>query len=293
MATMNDDSQSSVIVPDSDQHIVDVLIEERAVELKETAAWPLVRAVFYPLLGYRKAVAMADAIGTLTSGREAMDWAERFLNMSIEVTGRESIPKDGPCIITANHPGGIADGVAVWQALKEHRPDMAFYANRDAIRINPHLIDHVIPVEWREKFRSRDKTRETLVQTRKALEEGRCVVIFPAGRMSVWSWQDLTLRETDWMPSAAGLVLKYKVPVIPLGVRQRMSTLFYTLGQIHSELKHMTVFHELLAKKKAHYKLVLGEAIEASALPETDRQATAQLKALSESLAGRINPEGK
>ena len=127
------------------------------------------------------------------------------------------------------------------------------------------------------------------MQTRKAIEDGRCVVIFPAGKMSVWDWRELTLREADWMPTAAGLALKYKVPVIPLGVRQRMSILFYALGQIHSELKHMTVFHELLAKKGAHYQLRFGDLMDHDQLPPSDAEATAFLKAQSEILAGRIS----
>ena len=179
--------------------------------------------------------------------------------------------------------------IAVWQAIKSRRPDMTFYANRDAIRVNPSLIDHIIPVEWRPEHRSREKTRETLIQTRAAIEAGRCVIIFPAGKMSVWNWRHLTLRETDWMSTAAGLALKYKIPVIPLGVRQRMSILFYALGQIHTELKHMTVFHELLAKKDAQYQLTFTDRIEADNLPETDKEATAYLKQLSEVLAGRMN----
>lgn len=269
-------------------YIVDQLIEERAVRLRQTAIWPLIRAVVYPILGYDKAVSMADALAGL-SGEGTMDWSRDFLDMSVDVSGDDALPETGPCFITANHPGGIADGIAVWQAIKARRADMVFYANRDAIRVNPELADHIIPVEWRPEHRSREKTRETLVQTRKAIEDGRCVVIFPAGKMSVWDWRELTLREADWMPTAAGLALKYKVPVIPLGIRQRMSILFYALGQIHAELKHMTVFHELLAKKGAHYQLRFGDFLEVDQLPTSDTDATVLLKAQSEILAGRIN----
>ena len=106
--------------------------------------------------------------------------------------------------------------------------------------------------------------------------------------MSVWNWSHLTLREADWMPTAAGLALKYKTPVIPLGVRQRMSILFYALGQVHAELKHMTVFHELLAKQGAHYDLQFGERMDHGDLPQSDVEATAFLKQSSEILAGRI-----
>ena len=47
-------------------HIVDELIEDRAPRLIDTPIWPLVKAVGYPMLGYRRAVAMADAIAALS-----------------------------------------------------------------------------------------------------------------------------------------------------------------------------------------------------------------------------------
>lgn len=266
-------------------HIVDQLIEERAVRLRTNpVAWPLVRALAYPALGYRKAVALADRMAPL-DGVAAMDWAEQFLDMAVTADGMAHVPQTGPCVVTANHPGGIADGVAVWQALKARRPDMVFFANRDAVRVCAGLADIVIPVEWRPSERSREKTRETLRQSIDAFRAGRCVVVFPAGRMSKWDWRTRSLREQAWQPTAVGLARKYDAPVVPLGVRQRMSLAFYGLGLIHEELKHMTVFHELLAKRSARYRLKFAPALAPSDLPDDDLAASTALKGMSEALA--------
>lgn len=274
--------------PEDGLHIVDRLIEERAVRLRKSPVWPLVRAVFYPLLGYRKAVQVADAIAHL-SGREALDWAENFLSMQVKVHGLDRIPESGACVIAANHPGGIADGIAVWQAIKAKRPDTVFFANLDAIRVCPGLADFVIPVEWRVTARSRQKTRDTLRLAVTAFKEGRCVVVFPAGRMSVWSWKRWRLVEQSWMPTAVGLAKKFDAPVLPLGIRQRMSLAFYALGQVHEELKHMTVFHELLAKRGARYCMAFGEPLGPNAdLPRGEAEATQVLRARTEDLAGRV-----
>ena len=44
-------------------HIVDQLIEERAVRLSANPRlWPWVKRIFYPLLGYRRACEIADAL---------------------------------------------------------------------------------------------------------------------------------------------------------------------------------------------------------------------------------------
>ena len=266
-------------------HIVDQPIEERAVRLSANPRlWPWVKRIFYPLLGYRRACEIADALAD-KSGREAMDWAQDFLSMRTVETGIEHVPETGPCVITANHPGGIADGIAVWQALKARRPDMVFFANRDAIRVCEGLADVVIPVEWREAHRNREKTRDTLKRAITAFQEGRCIVVFPAGRMSAWDWRSLSLQDSDWQPTALSLARKYRTPVVSLGVRQRMSLWFYSLGLIHEELRHMTVFHELLAKKGARYRLLFGAPMDPLELAGDEQTASETLRRCSQGLA--------
>jgi len=266
-------------------HIVDQLIEERATRLRaNTVLWPWVKRIFYPLLGYRRAADIADRLAPL-SGAQAMDWSEDFLGLRVRASGLTAVPECGPCVIVANHPGGIADGIALWSVLKQRRPDMTFFANRDAIRVSEGLSDLVIPVEWRAGARSRDKTRETLRAAVEAFRAERCVVIFPAGRMAAWDWRRFRLVEQSWAPTAVSLARKFDAPVIPLGMKQRMSLMFYGLGQIHDELKHMTVFHELLAKKGALYRLNFADAVSSASLPEDDADASEALRVMTETLA--------
>lgn len=269
----------------SQAHVVDQLIEERAVRLSANPwLWPWIKRIFYPSLGYRRARQIADALAD-KSGREAMDWAQDFLSMTTLDAGIDHVPETGPCVITANHPGGISDGIAVWQALKARRPDMVFFANRDAIRVCEGLADVVIPVEWREGHRNREKTRDTLKRAITAFQAGRCVVVFPAGRMSAWDWRSLSLQDSDWQPTAVSLARKFKAPIISLGVRQRMSLWFYGLGLIHEELRHMTVFHELLAKRGARYRLLFGAPMDPLELAGDEQTASEILRLCSQGLA--------
>ena len=70
------------------QHIVDVLIAERAPRLAASPAWPLARPLLYRLLNYRTARTMADAVGPL-GGREALDYVARLLEVQVEVRGHD------------------------------------------------------------------------------------------------------------------------------------------------------------------------------------------------------------
>lgn len=269
------------------KHIVDVLIEERAPRLmRRPRLWRAIQSIIYPALGYRRAVALADEIAP-RPGRSAMDWTESFLDLRVQTWGLEAIPATGACVIVANHPGGIADGIAVWAALKQHRPDLCFFANRDALRVCPGLEDIVLPVEWRTQSRRRDSTRETLRAALSAFRDGRCIVIFPAGRMAEWSWKRWGLIEKPWMPTAISLARRFDAPVIPMGVRQRMPFLYYALAQFSDELKDMTVFQGFMDKRKARYRLTFGSTIDPASLPASESEATAFLRDVCEGLAWR------
>ena len=140
---------------------MDVLIEERCPKLRASPAWPVVRPVLYSMLGYNKARRMADEIVEL-NGRESFDRLSRQLAFDLSVEGIDRMPREGRMIIAANHPTGLADGVAVWDLLKRVREDIIFFANADAIRVNPKFEDVIIPVEWVMEKRSPAKARETL-----------------------------------------------------------------------------------------------------------------------------------
>jgi putative hemolysin len=270
---------------DMSRHIVDRLIEERAPKLRQRErVWSAVKAIGFPALGYKKAVAIADAIAD-RSGTDTLQWVSDYLFLRPVPENIEVVPETGGCVIIANHPGGIADGVAVWDALRERRPDVCFFANRDALRVSPGLSDLIIPVEWRQNHRSRENARETLRAALDAFKSGRCVVIFPAGRMAEWEWKRWKLVEKPWMPTAVSFARRFGQPIIPLGVRQRMPVLYYALAQIHDELKDMTVFQGFIGKKGAHYPLRFGEPIDPKSLPENEAAATQIIREQCETLA--------
>jgi putative hemolysin len=261
-------------------HIIDVLIAERAPKLAASPAWPLLRPPLYSFLDYAKARRMADAIQPLP-GRAALEHVSKLLGVRVAAAGLEQIPRTGRLIVVCNHPTGIADGIAVYDALKAVRPELCFYANSDAHRVSPGLSEVLIPVEWVAAKRTRERTRETLLLTRQALEAERCLVIFPSGRLARRQ-PDGRLADPPWAPSAVSLARKYGAPIVPLHVAGPWSGLFHFFNRFSSELRDVTLFHELLNKQGRAFTLTAGRPVGPEALDGEPTEAIARLKAFTE-----------
>ncbi len=214
---------------------------------------------------------MADQIASL-NGFEAFSHVARLLSLRIEAAGLEYIPKRGRLMVIANHPTGLADGVAVFDALKAHRPDLMFMANADALRVVPKGQDIIIPVEWVLEKRTRKTARDTLRGIKAAMEEERCVVIFPAGKLAQLTLSGL--KDAPWQSSAASLARKFNAPVVPLHIEGRNSALYYLFCLLNDELRDITLFNELLNKAGHLFSLEFGPVIPAEQLPKSAVQAS-------------------
>ena len=263
-------------------HVVDLLIEERAPKLAGSPLWPIVRPLLYAMLDYGKARRMADAIAPLP-GRAALDFCSDLLALKVEAHGLDQLPRQGRLILICNHPTGIADGVAVFDAIRHIRPDVMFYANADAHRVCPGFDEVLIPVEWVEEKRTREKARQTLTMTRLAMDAERPLVVFPAGRIARRR-QDGTLSDPVWAPTALSIARKYDAPIAPVHLSGPWSTLFHFFNRFSGELRDITIFHELLNKRGGHYRMTVGPIIPADAVPHDAADATLRLKAYIETL---------
>ena len=256
-------------------HIVDQLIAERGQTIVRSALWPLYRPALYKMLHYHEAVRMADAVAEM-SGLDCFGHVSQLLKLDVQIDGIDRIPAEGGFILVGNHPTGIADGIAVYDLLRERRPDLVFFANRDAIRVNKRLAEIIIPVEWRASEKSHAKSRETLVRTNRAFQEGRAIVLFPSGRIAYWSKG--ALRERPWQATGIQMAKRYNVPIVPMHMTARNSWLFYLLAHRNPELRDMTVFHELLNKQGKRFGMTIGKPIDPASLEGDVQELTVKLQ---------------
>ena len=259
----------------ADAHIVDALIEERAPHYVASPFWPLMRPALYALLGYHKARRLADDVAHM-GGRRAFDHLSRLLSLRTSGQALERIPRQGRLVIICNHPASVADGVAVYDLISPIRPDLCFFANADIFRVCPLLDELMIPVEWAETRKTRERTRHTLQRAKEAFEAERAVIIFPAGQLA--RRKAGRLRDEAWAPSALSLARKYNAPVAPLHLSGPTSELFHFFDRFSTELRDVTLFHELLNKRRARYALRVGPLVPSPALDSDAAAATAAMK---------------
>ncbi len=257
------------------KHIIDILIEERCPQLASRASWPMIRPALYAALNYPQARRMADDIAPL-SGRAAMDYISTLLSVRLDVKGAERLPKAGRCVIVANHPTGIADGVAMYDALKPVRPDVIFFANADAHRVCPGFHEALVAVEWVTDKRTIEKTKQTLRAAHKAFADERPVMIFPAGKLA--RLIDGEIQDPVWEPSAVSLARKHDAPVIPIWMDGPYPFFFHTFDRVSKELRDITLFHELLNKRGKLFSLKVGPPIPPSRLAGKAEDVTLALK---------------
>lgn len=263
-------------------HIVEELIAERAPRLmSKPRLFKVVKPLLYKMLAYDSAVELADRVQPLT-GREAFTQVTDLINPRTVVENISNLPETGACVVISNHPTGLADGLAVFHAIRQRRPDHVYLANADALRVIPKGEDIIIPVEWVKSKRTHAKARDTLLAVKAALKDGRCVVIFPSGALATMSWRGLVDR--PWQSSAAMLARKYKAPIIPLRIKARNSILYYVLSCISGELRDITLFYELLNKKGQKFRMKFGTIIAPDSIQKNADLATADIRKIVEQL---------
>jgi putative hemolysin len=255
---------------------IEHLLTIRAPQLRHPLVWPVARRILLPMVGYRAAVAFVEATQGLR-GIELLDALVAHMRMDIHTHGLpQAVPDAGPCVLACNHPTGGADGIAVYQAIRERRKDVVFFALDGTITAIDGSRDFLIPVETT----SGKATLETGIETARAADsafaEGKVVVIFPAGRLPMRTQEGLV--ERPWVMTAVKSAWRHQCPIIPVHIDAHNSRLHHLLRRMHPALRDATVFHEVTNKREKPFHLYFGPALLADDMPNSPSQATALLR---------------
>ena len=257
-------------------HPIDQIIKERCPKLMSNKVlWTLIKPSVFKIFKYQTAKNITDDISN-KSGYECFKYLTKLLNFNLKIKNIELVPKNGPIILAGNHPTGLTDGIVMFEVMKDIRPDYKLYANIDMIKLAKGFADIIIPVDWKAENKTNSKSKEILVRTKDTLLSGGCLLIFPSSRLS--KRVGTKLYERPWLNTIIKLSKKYNAPIVPFHMDGHNSLFYYFLDVFNEELKNISLFSELVNKRKFEYSITFGDLIKPSTFGEDLDAETSKIK---------------
>ncbi|MGH8157929.1 MAG: GNAT family N-acyltransferase [Rhodanobacter sp.] len=253
-------------------------IEQSLVErLPWLAQYPAIRR---PVAGVLERLADEDGFNRVlkrVGAAEGFDFVERVLDVlgtsyHINLREREHIPLDGPLLVVANHPLGMQDAIALLQLIGSVRPDVRILGN-DWLATVPQLGKLLLPVDVFGKGAA-----SQLRGIYRALDKGEALIMFPAGEVSRMCADGV--HDGRWSDGFARLSLRRKVPVLPVHVAARNSTMFYGMSMLAKPLSTAMLPREAVASGSRRIGFSIGALVAASELDQRSGGSSKQAATL-------------
>ncbi|WP_145367404.1 lysophospholipid acyltransferase family protein [Maioricimonas rarisocia] len=234
-------------------------------------------------MGVRSLLQLYDA-----AAREAAEGVDPFLagkkhldvQVDIEAGSLDRIPATGPLLIVSNHPFGAVDGLILCSLVTQVRKDFRILLNHVASQIHE-IEPWILPIDFRPVRESREVNLQSRKKAIELLQEGGCLVLFPAGSIATTEtnyglWGSATERE--WTPFTSRLILKSQPTVLPIYISGQNSRLFQVASHVSPTLRAALLVREISNKKGRRIGVRIGEPIDTTTadLP-SDRQELADL----------------
>ena len=261
---------------------INQLVQDRAPWLVNSSFLSkTIYAFLKKFLKFSETIYVGDHIQGMT-GAEAFNWLGSEYTSNCEIEGLENIPKDGKCLLVANHPMGAADAVSLYHQIFKVREDVFFFANELFVYLLGSFKDVMAPVVWNKEKEIHSATKVTLERLNTFFSDERIGIIFPSGRLSKLTL--LGIWDRPWEKTPITLAKKYNFPVVPVYIDAKNSWFFYFASYANKQLRDVSQLNELLNKKEYKFTIKIGKPIKHSVLSSHNDIAIQQLRYKSESL---------
>ncbi len=216
------------------------------------------------VISYLKRVVHEDTInmylqsyGHLT-GVEFIDSILNEMNVKLEISGINNVPKEGRCIIASNHPLGGTDGLALMLAVGKVRNDLVFPVNDILMNIE-NLKPLFIPIN---KHGSNTQNIKIINDT---FASDKIVCYFPFGLVS--RKRRGKIMDLEWKSTFISKAKRYKRDIIPTHIGGRNTNFFYNLSNIRkaigikANIEMLFLVDELVKQRNSTLKITFGPAI--------------------------------
>jgi putative hemolysin len=163
--------------------------------------------------------------------KEGIDFIKALLgemNTTVNTINLEkNIPEKDKVIVTANHPLGGLDGLALMLAVGRVRSDIQFPVN-DILTYIPNLKVLFIPVN------KHGSNAENIRLFNETFEKQNIICYFPAGLVS--RKQNGQIMDLEWKKTIISKAKRYKRDIVPTYIEGNNSNFFYNLALYRKKL---------------------------------------------------------
>ena len=221
---------------------------------------------------------------------EGFDFVEGVLryfdfHLRLREFERARIPTCGRVVITANHPIGSLDGLALLNLVRQVRSDVKVIAN-DLLMAIPPLQSCLLPVD----NMGGHTARQNLKNLRSHLEADGAVIIFPAGEVSRFGKNGV--RDGDWHSGFIKIASATRSPILPMFVKGRNSIFFYSLSFLAKPLSTAWLIREMFKQSHNTIDARVGPSVPYDVYSANDFSAK-KLAAMFRKHTYRLGKDGK
>lgn len=155
-------------------------------------------------------------------------------------------PKDlpeGPIVMVANHPYGIADGIAVLSLAEQLGRPFKILINDQLLKV-PEMRPYSLPISFEETREALAINLATRNEALKLLKEGVTIVIFPGGGVATAPKGFGQAEDLPWKMFPAKLIQSAKASVLPVYFEGQNGRLFHLASRFSLTLRLSLLIRE-------------------------------------------------
>jgi putative hemolysin len=203
---------------------------------------------------------------------EFIEAALKYLKISINMVGKENLPKGGHYIFAGNHPLGGLDGISTGYLIgKEYDGKIKFFSNDILMNMEP-LSEMFVPVN---KIGSQSKKHANEMQN--LYNSDNHLITYPAGICSRKIKGQIV--DLEWKKNFISKAVEYHRDIVPVYFDGRNSNFFYNLANLRKFLKiklnieMLYLVDELFKQKGKKFILKVGKPIPWQTFDKSKNQA--------------------
>ncbi len=184
----------------------------------------------------------------------------KYLTLHYDLSGLENIPEEGPCVIVANHPHGLSDGLMFGDVATRVRSDIRIVVN-EFLNCVHGMRPYSITVDVYGGDAARRANMAGMRDILKWLRGGHCILVFPSGSAASWSAQDGRVIDDPWQANIASLIRKTGATVVPMHISGQTGWLFQLITRVAKQHRSSLLPREIKRDSRMRHTIRLGKPI--------------------------------